>query len=38
VQVEIFVDALHDGGLEAGDLVKFVEKILQLAVEKNKEH
>jgi hypothetical protein len=32
-KIEIFVDALHDGGLEACDLVKFVEKILQLAVE-----
>ena len=32
VQVEILVDALHDGGLEACDLVNFVQKIVQLAV------
>jgi hypothetical protein len=31
VQVEILVDALHDGGLQAGDLVNFVQKIVQLA-------
>jgi hypothetical protein len=32
VQVQILVDALHDGGLKAGDLVNFVQKIVQLAV------
>ena len=33
VQVEILVDALHDGGLEACDLANFVQKIVQLAVD-----
>jgi hypothetical protein len=37
VQVEILVDALHDGGLQAGDLVNFVEKIVQLAVKRGQE-
>ena len=32
VQVQILVDALHNGGLKAGDLVNFVQKIVQLAV------
>ena len=32
VQVQILVDALNDGGLKAGDLVNFVQKIVQLAV------
>ena len=37
MQVEILVDALHDGGLKAGDLVNFVEKIVQLAVQGGEE-
>src|ERR1700730_8547483 len=37
VQVEIFVNALHNGGLQAGDLVNFVEKIVQLAIQGGEE-
>src|SRR3979411_698531 len=37
VQVEIFVDALHDGGLKADDLVNFVQKIVQFAVDGSQE-
>ena len=37
VQVEILVDALHNGGLQAGDLMNFVEKIVQLAVNRGQE-
>ena len=37
VQVEILVNALHNGGLQAGDLVNFVEKIVQLAVDGGEE-
>src|SRR6201995_1231723 len=33
VQVQILLDALHDGGLQADDLVYFIEKIVQLAVD-----
>jgi hypothetical protein len=35
VQVQIFIDALHNGGLQAGDLVNFVQKIVQLAVDRS---
>jgi hypothetical protein len=31
-KVQILVDALHNGGLKAGDLVNFVQKIVELAV------
>jgi hypothetical protein len=34
MQVEIFVDALHDRGFQKSDLVDFVEKIVQLAVDR----
>ena len=33
VQVQIFIDALHNGGLHARDLVNLVQKIVQLAVD-----
>ena len=32
VQVQILVDPLHDGGLKAGELVYFAQKIVRLAV------
>jgi hypothetical protein len=38
VQIQILVDALHDRGLQASDLVNFVEKIVQLAVKRGQEH
>jgi hypothetical protein len=38
VQVKILVDALHNGGIQASDLVNFVEKIVQLAVKRGQEH
>jgi len=37
MQVEIFVDALHDRGFQEGDLVNFVQKIVQLAVDGDQE-
>ena len=37
VQVQIFIDALHNGGLHARDLVNFVQKIVQLAVDRGQE-
>jgi hypothetical protein len=37
VQVQILIDAFHDGGLQAGDLVNFVQKIVQLAVDGSQE-
>src|SRR6516162_7557202 len=30
MQVQIFIDALHNGGLQAGDLVNFVQKIVSI--------
>ena len=35
VQIQIFVDALHNGGLQADNLVNFVQKIVQLAVDRS---
>ena len=32
VQVQIFIDVLHNRGLQTGDLVDFVQKIVKLAV------
>ena len=37
MKVEILADAFDDGGLEAGDLMNFVEKIIQRAVERGEE-
>ena len=37
VQIQVLVDALHDGGLKAGDLVNFAQKIVQLAVNRGQE-
>jgi len=33
VQIQILVDAIHDRGLQASNLVNFVKKIVQLAVD-----
>ena len=37
MQVEILVDALHDRGFQKGDLVDFVQKFVQLAVDGGQE-
>src|SRR4029077_5685861 len=37
VQIQIFIDVLHNRGFQTGDLVDFVQKVVQLSINRRQE-